>query len=81
MIMKDNHDINTVHAEENALMNCTINGIATKNCQMFVSHFPCYHCTKLAIMAGIDTIYYVNNYRNEENLFAKYIKMVKANGN
>lgn len=80
-IMVDGHDIATVHAEQNALMNCCINGIETNNCEMFVSHFPCQICTKLAIMAGIKEIYYVNDYRNEDNPFTKQIKITKINGN
>lgn len=68
---------NTVHAEMNALMNCCINGIATNDCQMFVSHFPCDVCTKLAIMAGIKEIFYVHDYQNEENPFKDKIKFIK----
>lgn len=79
-IMIDGHDIATVHAEQNCLMNCCFNGIATKGCEMVVSHFPCQLCTKSAIMAGIQTIYYVNDYRNEDNPFKKKIKMVRIHG-
>ena len=69
-IMQDGHDIATLHAEQNALMNCAVNGIETKDCVMVVSHFPCQVCTKLAIMAGIKEIYYFEDYRNADNPFA-----------
>jgi len=78
-IIQDSHDINTIHGEQNALMNCCINGIETKDCEMFVSHFPCQVCTKLAIMAGIKKIYFVNDYRNEDNLFKEFIDIEKVN--
>ncbi len=67
----------TVHAEQNALMNCCANGIATMGCVMVVSHYPCSECTKLAVMAGIKKIYFVRNYKNTWNLFEHRIEMEK----
>ena len=72
------HDISTIHAEQNCLMHCAKHGISTNNCEMFVTHFPCQHCTKLAIMAGIKKIYYIEDYKNNENPFIKYIKIEKV---
>jgi dCMP deaminase len=74
-IMVDNHDVSTIHAEQNCFMHCAKNGISTDGCELFVTHFPCQHCTKLAIMAGIKKIYYIEDYRNDENPFSKYIKI------
>lgn len=78
-IVVNTHDISTVHSEENSLMHCAKQGISTNGCELFVSHFPCQMCTKLAIMAGIKKIYYVEDYRNNDNPFAKEIKMEKVN--
>lgn len=77
IITRHGHDISTVHAEQNALMNCCINGIETKGCIMMTSHFPCHICTKLAIMAGISKIYYINDYFNKSNPFRTKINIQK----
>lgn len=61
-VIENGHDISTVHAEQNAIMNCAKNGIATKGCEMFVTHYPCIVCAKLAVMAGIKIIYYIEDY-------------------
>ena len=76
-IIINEHDISTSHAESNALANCCLNGISTKDCIAIVSHFPCQLCTKQLIMSGIKEIYYVNDYKNEENPFRKNIKITK----
>jgi len=65
--VKDGHDDSTVHAEQNAIMNCAKQGISTKDCRMLVTHFPCKRCVKLAIMAGILIIYYLEDYKNDES--------------
>lgn len=77
-IIVDNHDISTIHAEMNAIVHCAKMGISTNDCELFVSHFPCQLCTKLAIMSGIKKIYYVNDYRNEDNPFYSDIEIEKV---
>jgi len=77
-IMCGGHDISTIHSEQNSLMNCARLGISTKDCELFVTHFPCQLCTKLAIMAGIKKIYYLEDYRNEDNPFFNDIEIVKV---
>ena len=51
-IIINGHDISTVHAEVNALCFATKEGISTKDCEIFITHFPCHACTKLLIQAG-----------------------------
>ena len=76
-IMQDGHDISTIHAEQNAIYSCAMNGISTKDCILVTSHFPCQICTKAAIMSGIKKIYYVDDYRNDDNVFKDLIEIEK----
>lgn len=62
----DNHCIRTVHAEANALLQCARYGIPTENTEIYVTHYPCVHCCKQLIQAGIKKVYYANDYRNHE---------------
>lgn len=64
--MRDGHCIATIHAEMNALLYCSKEGIAVKNSVCYVTHFPCLNCTKALIQAGISKIYYENGYRIDE---------------
>lgn len=61
----DNHCIRTIHAEMNALLQCAKLGVSTNGAEIYVTHFPCLQCTKSILQAGITTIHYLNNYRND----------------
>ncbi|GFN22979.1 MAG: ComE operon protein 2 [Thermoanaerobacteraceae bacterium] len=61
--LEDGHCIRTVHAEANALIQCARFGIATEGAELYVTHFPCLHCVKLILQAGIRHIYYETDYR------------------
>lgn len=61
--IRDGHCIRTIHAEQNALMQCAKFGVSTDGAELYVTHFPCLNCTKLLIQAGIKHIYYEIPYR------------------
>ncbi|MFC7320944.1 ComE operon protein 2 [Halobacillus campisalis] len=60
----DGHCVRTIHAEMNALLQCSKFGVATEGAEIYVTHFPCLHCTKAIIQAGIKAVYYSEDYRN-----------------
>lgn len=60
----DGHCIRTIHAEMNALLQCAKLGISTDDAEIYVTHFPCLHCTKAILQAGIKKIYYLHDYHN-----------------
>lgn len=61
--------IRTVHAEQNALMQCAKYGIATEGATAYVTHEPCEHCTKLLAQAGIKKVIYKESYENKWNQY------------
>ncbi|WP_226037038.1 ComE operon protein 2 [Aquibacillus saliphilus] len=65
----DGHCVRTIHAEMNSLLQCAKFGVATDGAEMYVTHFPCLQCCKSIIQAGIQTVYYANDYKN--NPYAK----------
>lgn len=60
----DNHCVRTIHAEMNALLQCAKFGVPTAGAEIYVTHFPCLQCCKALIQAGIQTVYYAENYKN-----------------
>lgn len=64
--MRDDHCIATQHAELNCISYCAKEGIPTKNCVIYVTHFPCLNCTKAIIQSGIKKIYYDVGYRMDD---------------
>ena len=61
----DNHCVRTIHAEINALLQCAKFGVPTEGAEIYVTHFPCLQCTKSIIQAGINVIYYAEDYKND----------------
>ncbi|WP_314406897.1 ComE operon protein 2 [uncultured Gemella sp.] len=62
----DGHCVRTIHAEINAILQCSKFGVGTEGATIYVTHFPCLNCTKSIIQAGIKEICYANDYRNNE---------------
>jgi len=65
-IVRDNHEQATLHAEQNALMDCAKRGVSCKGCTAYITHYPCIICTRLLLAGGIKKIKYVNDYKNDD---------------
>ena len=57
-----------IHAEENAITKLARDGESGAGSTLFCTHAPCVQCAKLIYGAGISTVYYRNQYRNEDGL-------------
>ena len=64
-IVRDNHEQGTLHAEQNALMDCCKRGVSSNNSIAYITHYPCVICCKLLIAGGIKEIKYINDYNND----------------
>jgi dCMP deaminase len=65
-IVRDNHEQATIHAEQNAIIDCAKRGVSCQDCIAYITHYPCITCYKLLCAAGIKHIKYINDYRNDE---------------
>lgn len=60
------HEIcRAVHAEQNAIIQCALHGVSSKNSTIYVTHQPCTICTKILINAGVKRIVYWQPYPDE----------------
>ena len=62
----NNHEQATVHAEQNAIIDCAKRGVSCNNCEAYVTHYPCLNCAKILLCGGIKKIYYINDYKNDD---------------
>ena len=74
-ILENGHEIATIHAEQNALVDCAKRGVSCDESTVYITHYPCLNCTKLLLTAGIKTIKYINDYNNNENVIGFCNKM------
>ena len=47
-----------VHAEQQIIIDCALNGINPFGCTLYTTHSPCIICSKMLANAGIKTVYY-----------------------
>lgn len=60
----DGHCLSAIHAEENAILQCAMNGVSTKDCMLFVTHSPCFKCAMRIAQVGILGVCYKSEYGN-----------------
>lgn len=66
-ILKDGKEINTIHAEQNAISQCAKMGISCDGGELYVTHYPCINCSKIIVGSGISKIYYLNDNHNDKS--------------
>jgi len=57
-----------LHAESNALMKVAKSTESSEGATLFCTHAPCIECAKLIYQAGISTVYYKEQYRDDSGL-------------
>lgn len=62
----DNHCIRTIHAEMNALLQCSVHGVSTQGATAYVTNMPCTNCAKSLVTAGIKEIVIFSDYHNTQ---------------
>jgi dCMP deaminase len=62
---RNNHEVATVHAEQNAIVDCAKRGVSCNECIAYITHYPCLNCAKILLSAGIEKIFYINDYHND----------------
>lgn len=60
----DNHCVRTIHAEMNAILQCSSHGISTKDSIAYVTNMPCTNCAKALITAGIKEVVIFSDYHD-----------------
>ena len=76
-IVIDNHEQATVHAEQNAIADCAKRGVSCEGSTLYVTHYPCVICARIAFAAGIKEVVYINAYKNNPlvELFAEQLNI------
>lgn len=60
----DNHCVRTIHAEMNAILQCSSHGVSTYNAIAYVTNMPCTNCAKALITAGIKEVVIFSDYHD-----------------
>lgn len=68
--MRDGHEQATVHAEQNAISDAARRGVSLEGAVAYVTHYPCVNCAKILAAAGVRTVKYYHDYRNDPLVLA-----------
>ncbi len=62
-----------LHAEQNAIIQAAIHGVAIKGASLYCTHYPCSLCAKMLVNAGVEDLTLADNYPDDlsKNLFAE----------
>jgi len=53
-----------VHAEMNSIAKIAKHGDSCEGASMFITHAPCVECAKMILQSGINSVYYLKEYRS-----------------
>ena len=67
-IVINDHEVSTIHAEQNAIVDCAKRGVSCDGCDAYITHYPCLHCAKLLHASGVKKVYYLNDYKNDNTI-------------
>jgi dCMP deaminase len=62
-----------IHAEQNAIIQAAVHGVAVDGATLYCTHQPCILCAKMLINAGVTEIVYAEGYPDEfsQQMFAE----------
>jgi dCMP deaminase len=66
-----------LHAEMNALMRLAASTESSLGSTLFTTHSPCINCAKAIYQAGIDTVYYKEEYKSTDGI--EFLKKTGVN--
>jgi dCMP deaminase len=64
-----------VHAEQNAIIQCALHGVSSRDATLYVTHSPCTICAKMLINAGITRVVVKRRYPDDDG-----VRMMKESG-
>ena len=64
--IRDNHEMGTVHAEQNGVADAASRGVSISDATVYITHYPCINCAKILAAAKISKIIYNKDYRNDD---------------
>lgn len=54
-----------LHAEQNAIIQAAIHGVAIKGSVLYSTHYPCSVCAKMLVNAGVSSLVIAENYPDD----------------
>ncbi len=79
-MMVNNHCVRTLHAEENALLQCSTDGNSAVAATVFTTASPCWDCAKRLARIGISRLVYAEDYQSRYGLSSAAYSLLNRAG-
>jgi deoxycytidylate deaminase len=78
--MKDGHCVRTLHAEENALLQCALDGISPAGSTVYTTAGACWDCSKRFLRVKVARVVFAEEYDSRYGLSGNAMTILERNG-
>lgn len=75
----DGHCVSTIHAEENAIIQCALHGVSTQDAAIYTTHSPCLRCVDRLIQAKVYEVHIDVMYKDSEEAIRRMLEWGNMN--
>jgi dCMP deaminase len=79
-LISDGHCVRTLHAEENAILQCAMDGGTPKGATVYTTASPCWDCSKRLVRVGIARLVYAADYGSRYGLSGDAGRLLRRAG-
>ena len=65
---RDGHEIGTVHAEQNGIVQAARRGVSLDKSQLYSNYGPCTVCAKMLVNLGVRKVFIKEEYHDDEGI-------------
>lgn len=76
-LMVDGHCVRALHAEENALLQCALDGTSPRGATVYTTASPCWDCAKRLVRVGVKRVAHGAEYGSRYGLSDDAIELLK----
>lgn len=69
--------VRSLHAEENALLQCALDGVSPRGGTIYTTAFPCWDCAKRLVRVGIERIVYGTAYESRHGMSGETLNLLQ----
>jgi len=79
-VLVDGHCVRTLHAEENALLQCALDGVSPAGATVYTTAGPCYDCAKRLLRVRVARVVFGGAYESRYGLSREARRLLIRNG-
>jgi dCMP deaminase len=79
-VIRDGHCVRTLHAEENGLLQCALDGTSPAGTTVYTTASPCWDCSKRLVRVGVARVVFGASYDSRYGLSSDAKRLLRSAG-